>query len=520
MLLPVEQTTLAAGAWSTGETTGAGGGQTQVLGTNELGKLGCLWASESLEPDQVGQGDVWPDLVEQDEMGWDAHAPSSWLDGVSPQVRERLHNLPQGWARFSTCFQFTAGGCGQINIANDGQLVRQVVVKKLCPELMSDTAIRRFVNEAQITAQLEHPGIVPVYELGVDDHGLPFYAMKQVRGETLAERLARVRRGAGGRLTRRQLTELLPAVLQVCQTMAFAHQQGVMHRDLKPDNIILGHFGETTVVDWGLARRFRVRLDPAEVKVCPVDLHGRGSSEPREDVRSNHGSVGSRKPELTAQGAVMGTASYMSPEQATGENDCLDQRTDVFALGVILCEILSGHSLFGGESTAATLANVRRCERNRIERRLQGQPLALAAICRRALATEPAGRYPSAAELGADVQNYLLGLPVSGHAESSFERFDRWAGTHRELFRSLFGATLLLLAVVSIGMSVIWGANLAEREARREAWETAAQAEHGLEHLRAENARLRQALASQVTNTADRPEGRPAALSSLVVAHH
>lgn len=507
MLKPVEQTTIKPGAWSVGQGQPFGAGAPSDSATAMLDRY---------DGDATGVGG---NSVDHDELGWDAQADKSWLDQVSPQVRERLRNLPQGWSRFSACYQFTAGGCGQINIANDGQLVRQVVVKKLCPELMSDTAIRRFMNEAQITAQLEHPGIVPVYELGVDDQGLPFYAMKQVHGETLAERLVTVERTSSGRLNPVQLTELLSAFLQVCQTMAYAHKQGVMHRDLKPDNIILGQFGETTVVDWGLARRFRVRLDPAEVKVCPVDLHGQGSSRPPGAFRSQSGSAGFSKQELTAQGTVMGTASYMSPEQATGDNDCLDQRSDVFSLGVILCEILSGASPFAAGSTTATLNNVRLCEPERIERRLKGQSRALAAICRRALASEPAGRYPSAAELGADVQRYLLGQPVMVHAESSFERFDRWAGSHRDLFRSLFGATLVLLAVVSVGMSVIWGASLAEREARREAWETATRTEQRLESLQAENEGLRQALARLQTHTAEQPKGRSAVAESVVAQH-
>ena len=504
MLISAERTTMNRWSWSGDESCDEG-----------RRNAGGVASGPGHERDRIDEKSV----VELDEMGWDATAPHSWLESVSPQVRERLQNLPQGWARFSACFPFAAGGGGQISIANDGQLVRQVVVKKLCPELLSDTAIRRFVNEAQITAQLEHPGIVPVYELGVDDQGLPFYAMKQVRGETLGQRLATVRRPASGRLPQRQLTELLSAFLQVCQTMAFAHQQGVMHRDLKPDNIILGQFGETTIVDWGLARRYRVRLDPAEVKVCPVDLHGQGSSEPRGHVRTADGRVGHAQQALTAQGTVMGTAAYMSPEQATGDNDCLDQRSDVFSLGVILCEILSGFSPFSADSTAATWVNVRRCEGGRIERRLQGQPRALAAICRRALASEPAGRYPSAAELGADLQNYLLGQPVAVHDESRFERFDRWAGNHRGLFRSLFGATLVLLAVVSMGMSVIWAASLAERETRREAWETAAKAEQRLESLQTENERLRRELAGYQTNTAERPNGRSAVLESVLAQH-
>lgn len=507
MVNPIEQTTIKPGAWSV------------VQGQRATADCHGDSATATLDPFDGAATIEDLDAWEQDELGWDAHAPTSWLDQVSPQVRERLRGLPQGWARFSACYQFTAGGGGQISIANDGQLVRQVVVKKLCPELMSDTAICRFVNEAQITAQLEHPGIVPVYELGVDHQGLPFYAMKQVHGVTLAERLAEVRRPGSGRLTQAQLTELLPAFLQVCQTMAFAHQQGVMHRDLKPDNIILGQFGETTIVDWGLARRFRVPVDPAEVAVCPVDLEGQGSCQPGQGWRMNNGKLGSAKHELTAQGTVMGTASYMSPEQATGENDCLDQRSDVFSLGVILCEILSGHSPFAAGSTAATLENVRLCQPERIERRLKGQPRALAAICRRALASEPAGRYPSAAEFGADVQKYLLGQPVSVHRESSFEQFDRWAGSHRDLFRSLFGATLILLAVVSIGMSVIWSASFAEREARREASETATRTEQRLESLQAENEWLRQALTRLQTHTAERPSGRSAVAESVVAQH-
>ena len=378
-----------------------------------------------------------------DELSWEEQNPRSWMAALDAETRQRLTQIPFGWLRFSTCQPIAGGGCGTICVANDGQLNRQVVIKKINPELLHDRAIRRFLNEARITAQLEHPGIPPVYEMGIDDNGLPFYAMKQLRGETLTESLADYGNLQPGPGKERMQHELLQRFLSVCQTVAFAHQHGVIHRDLKPDNIILGQFGETTVVDWGLARMAKRTADNEGPSTSGANAHFSPTTPPRFESNGS----------LTVQGMVMGTAAYMSPEQAQGLNDRLDQRSDVFSLGVILFELLTGRSPFAAKTLPQTIENVVRCNRMDLQKRLQHCPRALAWICLRALSPTPEGRYSSANELAHDVESWIAGQPISGLRESWFERFDRWAGQNRSSFRTLIAVFVALVVALSVAAS-------------------------------------------------------------------
>ncbi|MBL8890128.1 MAG: serine/threonine protein kinase [Planctomycetaceae bacterium] len=379
-----------------------------------------------------------------DELGWGDHDGRGWMATLDAETRHRLAQIPTGWSRFSTCQQMTSGGCGKISVSNDGQLNRQVVIKKINPELLNDRAVKRFLNEARITAQLEHPGIAPVYELGIDDQGLPFYAMKQLSGQTLAESLAKYVALPAGRGKERTRRELLHRFLSVCQTVAFAHQRGVIHRDLKPDNIMLGQFGETTVVDWGLARTRSARESQ--------DWDSRENLRRPESSLANASidSTGS----LTVQGMVMGTAAYMSPEQAQGLNDRVDHRSDVFSLGVILFELLNGRSPFVGSSMAQTIDNVIRCNHADLSKRLQGCSRRLAWICLKAMAAQPVDRYQSVSDMAHDIESYLAGQPLAGRRESAWERFDRWAGHHRSAVRGMLVCLLVGFIALTIAVSL------------------------------------------------------------------
>ncbi len=230
--------------------------------------------------------------------------------------------LPAHPGRYELGEEVGRGGMGAVLRARDPHLNRELAVKVLRgggePE-----SLRRFVEEAQVCSQLQHPGIVPVHDLGRLEDGRPFFAMKLVQGRTLAELLRK----------RAQPADDLPRFLdifgQVCQAVGYAHSRGVIHRDLKPSNVMVGAFGEVQVMDWGLAKVLR----PHE--------RGAAAFSAVRTVRSASG-------DESREGQAMGTPAYMAPEQARGEVDSLDERADVFGLGAILCEILTGRPPFAG----------------------------------------------------------------------------------------------------------------------------------------------------------------------------
>jgi tetratricopeptide (TPR) repeat protein len=236
--------------------------------------------------------------------------------------------------RYELGEEIAHGGMGTILAAHDPTLNRDLAVKVLKPELDDrPDLVRRFIEEAQITAQLPHPGIVPVHELGQDDQGLPFLAMKLVRGQTLEQLLTQRRSPA------EDLPRFVAIFEQVCQAVAFAHSHRVIHRDLKPANVMVGRFGEVQVMDWGLAKPLD-RAPAAEEQAA-----GEAAASVIRTLRTEGaaGLVGSSIARgATGAGTVLGTPAYMPPEQAAGQIDKLDERCDVFGLGAILCEILTG----------------------------------------------------------------------------------------------------------------------------------------------------------------------------------
>ena len=262
-------------------------------------------------------------------------------------------------SRYQLVGELARGGMGAIFQGRDLDLGRDLAVKVIREEHRDHPEmVRRFVEEAQIGGQLQHPGIVPVHELGRLPDGRLFIAMKLVRGRTLAALLA-ARRGPDEDRMR-----FLAIFEQVCQTMAYAHARGVIHRDLKPSNIMVGSFGEVQVMDWGLAKV----LDQGGVADEETGDPARATTSAVWTLRSRSEAMESRP------GSVLGTPSYMAPEQARGELDTLDERADVFALGSILCEILTGQPAFAGEAGAEVYRKAERAdlsEAHRPPRRLR-----------------------------------------------------------------------------------------------------------------------------------------------------
>jgi eukaryotic-like serine/threonine-protein kinase len=311
--------------------------------------------------------------------------------------------------RYRLLGELARGGMGAVHRGRDVALGRDLALKVLLdrhrdrPDLVD-----RFIEEAQICGQLQHPGIVPVYELGTLADKRPFFAMKLVKGRTLAELLAEVEPGS-------DLPRFLSIFEAICQTAAYAHARGVIHRDLKPSNVMVGSFGEVQVMDWGLA------------KVLPKDGEAPvREPSPNETVVATARSTG--ESDLSEAGSVLGTPAYMAPEQARGEMESVDRRADVFALGSILCEILTGRPAFVGESvrdvlsaaaganTADALARLANCGAD-------GELLALARDClaprakdRPADATVVAGRLTA---FLAGVQARLRAAELSRAAESA-----------------------------------------------------------------------------------------------------
>jgi serine/threonine-protein kinase len=319
-------------------------------------------------------------------------------EAPGPIVRPRDSEGADGTVRYRIDGEIARGGMGTVLKGRDPDLGRDVALKVLREDHRDNPdLIRRFIEEAQIGGQLQHPGIVPIYELGTFADCRPFFSMKLVKGHTLAELLD----GRAGPAD--DLPRLLSIYQAVCQTVAYAHARGVIHRDLKPSNVMVGSFGEVQVMDWGLA------------KVLPrggvVDDARAGTSGRQETVIATARS-GSDQPGLSHAGSVMGTPSYMAPEQARGEIDQVDERADVFALGSILCEVLTGAPAFRGRSvgeiqrnaavgnTADALTGLEAC----------GGEADLVAIAKDCLAREREDRPRSASVVAERVTAYLTSM--------------------------------------------------------------------------------------------------------------
>ncbi|MBM4091593.1 MAG: hypothetical protein FJ276_19520, partial [Planctomycetes bacterium] len=336
------------------------------------------------------------------------------------------------------------GGMGQVSVARDEPLEREVALKQLLEEAAENPKrCRRFVEEAEITGQLEHPGVVPVYALGIDRHNRPYYAMRYVQGKTLHQAIHE-HHAAPSTAT---LRGLLRHVTMVCHTMAYAHARGIIHRDLKPSNIIVGEFGETLILDWGLARPVEDRGAPSSTMGDLADrrLAGRG--------------------EVTTPGGPAGTPQYMSPEQAMGKSDELGPATDIYSLGAILYQILTGRPAYQGTSSSAVLQQVKAGPPQTPSMVRAGVPRPLEAICLKAMARQPNDRYPSSATLGKDLDRWLDDEPVTAYREPVREWAVRWARRHKAAAGTLF------LAFVSI---VIGSATMAVMVTRERARTTAA----------------------------------------------
>lgn len=370
--------------------------------------------------------------------------------------------------RFRKKRRHAAGGLGLVFVAHDEELNRDVALKELREQYKNEPEYRaRFLREATITAALEHPGTVPTYGRGESEDGLPRYAMRFVRGDTLDHWIQDFHRSGGrrGRFVQRrgEIQKLLRRFIVVCNAVHYAHSKEIIHCDLKPENIMLGKYDETLVVDWGLAKLtgpLATELDPETIDtpILPTQSH-------------------------TQVGRVIGTLQFMSPEQASGQNDQIGRATDVYGLGATLYTILTGRPPHLGRPDKRTRTDdIRQADHTtvdsesilnrrettqevvpddttqQLERIRQGKfpsprsiksdlPAPLESICLRAMALKPEDRYQSPSELAVDIDHWLDDEPVMAHHERLFERLGRWTRRHRSCVRAATVAILIVTAV-------------------------------------------------------------------------
>ena len=360
--------------------------------------------------------------------------------------------------RFIVLRPHAAGGLGKVSVALDQELNRHVALKEIKTQHVDSADARaRFLVEAEITGALEHPGIVPVYSLGTYGDGRPYYAMRFIKGDSLKEAIERFHRrsrdregalepaesfshGRGSDFMSLEFRKLLGRFIDVCNAIAYAHSRGVLHRDLKPGNIMLGKYGETLVVDWGLAKagvKRQVAAENADDGTASESLlrpaTGSGSSD-------------------TLPGSALGTPAYMSPEQAAGRLDQLGPQSDVYSLGATLYHVLTGAPPVKGE-VAEIFKNVQAGDFPAPRLVEPAVPAALEAVCLKAMALRQADRYASARELAEEIEHWLADVPVNAWPEPFTVKARRWLVLHRTLVTGVaaaacVGLVSLLLATV------------------------------------------------------------------------
>lgn len=353
-----------------------------------------------------------------------------WISDTSLDHLRAVASHPDfSGTKYALLRELAHGGMGTVYLAEDLELGRQLAIKVLNTPEVSEEMARRMIREARIIARLEHPGIVPVHDVGLLPDGRVFYAMKLVRGSRLDEYA----------LHEKSVKDRLRKFQSVCDAVAFAHAHGVVHRDLKPQNIMIGSFGEVLVLDWGVAKILRESANNSSEAVTLRLSPSESDAQPDSAAPGVEG--------FTSDGTVIGTPHYMSPEQARGEVDRLDERSDVYSLGAILYFLLTdqapkGENTKGSNGTQRTELVVKpRSINSKIAK-------AAEAVCLKAMAHTRTSRYESVRDLSIDVGRLLDSEPVSAYKENAFEKLGRWVGKNR--FLVLLVLAYLLMRVFLI----------------------------------------------------------------------
>ncbi len=441
-------------------------------------------------------------------------------EAPAPSTRQPVPAQPNGEpppppGRYTIRSQIAEGGMGRILEVYDASLRRTIAMKVLRSENMGPEGPdarrgaqrqSRLLAEAQILGQLDHPGVVSIHELGLDERGQAYFTMKRVRGHDF--RVVIRAHHVGDRSW--SLPRAVNVLLKVCEAVAYAHAKGVIHRDLKPSNVMVGRFGEVFVMDWGLAKvagKAEAPPLPLQGMLGATDLHATApqgaaihtSAGPELSLvhTDREGELSSTSTAMaTAEGSVVGTPGFMAPEQARGELDGCDARVDVYALGAMLYHLLAGkhphavrdRSAGSREIVAAVLAG----PPERLARLAPRAPEELVAIAEKAMAREPARRYATVLELAEDLGAWLEGRVVRAHRTGAWVELEKWVGRNR-------GAAAAVLAIV-VGLGTTTAVqSLRKRDVERARRETESRAEE----LRREDAHNRVALASAALSNGD-----------------
>jgi serine/threonine protein kinase/muconolactone delta-isomerase len=348
-----------------------------------------------------------------------------------------------------------AGGLGEVWIVHEPSLERSVAIKQLQRRWRHHARARHaFLQEVRITSLLEHPGVAPVHAVGETDDGRPCYSMRYIQGETCEQAIDAYH--GGGQRTAAKLRELLGHFVTVCNTIAYAHSRGVLHRDLKPANIMIGPFGQTMVIDWGLAKHFQLSGPDIEDESSGETLSSTSALVTDTAVSVDEATQFDIEFERlqTALGDIVGTPAFMSPEQASGQVEQISIRTDVFGLGAVLFKILYNKPPFTSPETASTLKLASQCEIQYPESpRTSELPRGIVAICAKAMQRLPEQRYDNAASLASDIQNWLAGEPTSAMQQPIFERLIRFA-KRRQTLAIVATLSMVALCLTAVGAAL------------------------------------------------------------------
>lgn len=374
---------------------------------------------------------------------------TSELHTLAPGREESEPAIEQYGKRFTRICSHAKGGIGHVSIAQDREVTRRVALKEILPQFADDPSARaRFLREAEVTGQLEHPGIVPIYSVGQHPDGRPYYAMRFIEGVRLSDAIKCYHANAMESPyanTRRELQSLLGRFIAVCDAANFAHQQNIVHRDIKPDNIMLGDHGETLLVDWGLA----IRLNQTNLT----------ESDSESDCGDIHPTLESQS--KTMAGIAVGTVAYMSPEQAAGCRAELSILSDVFSLSATLFELLTGKRPYQATGEDGLRQALTADFKDPLSVN-SSVPRTLAAICRRGMSADPDERYPTARAIANDIERWMADLPVQAYSEILSERAFRLARRHSTAVR-IAGIALVCITVLSVVSALMINSALVDR---------------------------------------------------------
>jgi len=462
------------------------------------------------------------------------------FSGPPPMIGGPVANPSERGAmvgRFALRGLHAKGGLGEVFTARDTELNREVALKRIQARFADEPASRRrFLSEAEITARLDHPGVVPVFGLVADAAGRPCYAMRFIRGATLKDEIGRYHgpRPGGTDKTapngesgspaaaptpapadpaadtddrRIAFRQLLQRVVAVCQAVAFAHTRGVIHRDIKPANVMVGTFGETLVVDWGLAKVLGDAPAPDDLlKQAAAAGYRRDpdATEPPDD--------------LTQMGTAVGTPAYMSPEQAAGRVDAVGPASDIYSLGALLYCVLTGRAPFGGGDPSDTIARVQRGEFPPPRALDATLPKPLEAVCLKAMATPIDARYPTAQALAADLERWLSDEPVSAYRDPPAARLARWVRRHPARVAGTVSLLLAALVATAVILTVVDVARQRTKESLARVTRAEAETQQALAEVTTAQGKTTAALTALTSQEKQTREQRDAAESARDLA--